>query len=54
MSTLSIFCLRVRVKLFEVIHLSAGRFSYNNNRLFNVGVVKVIICLEIALTEVTK
>jgi hypothetical protein len=29
-STLSIFCLRVRVKLFEAIYLSAGRFSYNN------------------------
>jgi hypothetical protein len=28
-STLSIFCLRVRVKLFEAIYLSAGRFSYN-------------------------
>jgi hypothetical protein len=31
MSTLIIFCLRVKVKLFEVIHLSAGRFSYNRN-----------------------
>jgi hypothetical protein len=30
-STLSIFCLRVRVKLFEAIYLSAGRFSYNND-----------------------
>ena len=28
-STLSIFYLRVRVKLFEAIYLSAGRFSYN-------------------------
>jgi hypothetical protein len=30
-STLSIFCLRVRVKLFEAIYLSAGRFSYNTD-----------------------
>jgi hypothetical protein len=29
-STLSILCLRVRVKLLEVIYLSAGRFSYNS------------------------
>jgi hypothetical protein len=30
-STLSIFCLRVRVKLLEAIYLSAGRFYYNRN-----------------------
>jgi hypothetical protein len=30
-STLSIFCLRVRVKLLEAIYLSAGRFSYKRN-----------------------
>jgi hypothetical protein len=33
-STLRIFYLRVRVKLFQVIFLSTGRFSYNN---FDVG-----------------
>jgi hypothetical protein len=31
-STLRIFCLRVRVKLFEAIYLSAGRFSYNRRK----------------------
>lgn len=30
-STLSIFCLRVRVKLFEAIYQSVGRFSYNTH-----------------------
>jgi hypothetical protein len=35
-STLIIFCLRVKVKLFEVIHLSAGRFSYNKDN-FELG-----------------
>jgi hypothetical protein len=36
MSTLSIFCLRVRVKLFEVIYLSIGRFSYNREFLMGL------------------
>jgi hypothetical protein len=35
-STLSIFCLRVRVKLFEAIYLSAGRFSYNKHPIFSI------------------